>query len=140
MKKTIWCLVVFLIGFTNLNAQNLNLKDLEKQKDAIQLASKINEQKIKLAKLETQLTQLKENTEKAQKNSLKAANKVVSNNNEDKDVKLSEKSIDAANHVQKMQKNTLKVRKKMESVQSEITDLENKMDKLEWSFQLFSKN
>lgn len=140
MKKTIWCLAIFLIGCANLNAQNLNLKDLEKQKDAIELATEINEQKIKLAKLEIQLIELKENTEKAQKNSLKAANKVVSNNNEAKDVKLTEKSIDAANNVQKMQRKTIKVKEKMESVQLKIADLEKKMEKLEWSFQLFPKN
>jgi len=73
-----------------LNAQNLN--DLEKQKDAINLAAKINEQKIKLVKLEIQLNDLKENTEK-QKNSLKAANKVVSNNDKQKDAKLTENQL-----------------------------------------------
>jgi hypothetical protein len=55
---------VFLLGFVKLNAQNLNLNDLEKQKDAITIAAKINEQKTKLVKLEIQLNNLKENTKK----------------------------------------------------------------------------
>lgn len=41
MKKIAFYTVVFLLGLVKLNAQNLN--DLEKQKDAINLAAKINE-------------------------------------------------------------------------------------------------
>jgi chromosome segregation ATPase len=138
MKKIAFYTVVFLLGLVKLNAQNLN--DLEKQKDAINLAAKINEQKIKLVKLEIQLNDLKENTEKAQKNSLKAANKVVSNNDDQKDAKLTEKSIDAANNVQKMQNKILKVKDKIDVLQSKISDLEKKMAKLDWTVQLFPKN
>lgn len=138
MKKIAFCTAVFLLGLVKLNAQNLN--DLEKQKVAINLAAKINEQKIKLVKLEIQLNDLKENTEKAQKNSLKAANKVVSNNDDQKDAKLTEKSIDAANNVQKMQNKILKVMDKIDVLQSKIFDLEKKMEKLDWSVQLFPKN
>lgn len=43
MKKIAFCTAVFLLGLVKLNAQNLN--DLEKQKVAINLAAKINEQK-----------------------------------------------------------------------------------------------
>lgn len=138
MKKIAFCTAVFLLVLVKLNAQNLN--DLEKQKVAINLAAKINEQKIKLVKLEIQLNDLKENTEKAQKNSLKAANKVVSNNDDQKDAKLTEKSIDAANNVQKMQNKILKVMDKIDVLQSKIFDLEKKMEKLDWSVQLFPKN
>jgi chromosome segregation ATPase len=138
MKKIAFYTAVFLLGLVKLNAQNLN--DLEKQKDAINLAAKINEQKIKLVKLEIQLNDLKENTEKAQKNSLKAANKVVSNNDDQKDAQLTEKSIDAANNVQKMQNKILKVKDKIDVLQSKISDLEKKMEKLDWTVQLFPKN
>jgi chromosome segregation ATPase len=138
MKKIAFYSAVFLLGLVKLNAQNLN--DLEKQKDAINLATKINEQKIKLVKLEIQLNNLKESTEKAQKNSLKAANKVVSNNNDQKETELTEKSFDAASNVQKIQNKILKVKDKIDVLQSKISDLEKKMEKLDWSVQLFPKN
>lgn len=138
MKKIAFYTAVFLLGLVKLNAQNLN--DLEKQKDAINLAAKINEQKIKLVKLKIQLNNLKESTEKAQKNSLKAANKVVINNNDQKEAELTEKSFDAASNVQKIQNKILKVKDKIDVLQSKISDLEKKMAKLDWSVQLFPKN
>jgi uncharacterized phage infection (PIP) family protein YhgE len=139
MKKII-LLILVLCTVIPCNLFGQDLKTLEKQTISLNLATKLNELKIKLVKLDTELLEVKEKAEKAKLNSLKAVSKLVNNSNDEKDNKLVGKSADATKESQKIQGSINKLNDKITSVKEKITDIENKMSKQSWGVQLVPQN